>query len=123
MADDSIDIGLGPDAPDEKKSNWGPAAQGKDCLLLFRFISPKKHCKFLVGVCKETSGMVFRQEQLWPDRKGEHEDLVQGGTAFVYRFHDAAELTLGFQGAHRKESFEIDGLRNLNVWRAGSAAF
>lgn len=55
-------------------------------------------------------------------RNGEHEDVVSGDISLVYELTDTAALTAGFQGAHRKESFE-DGLRNLNVWVGGRMMF
>jgi len=56
------------------------------------------------------------------ERKGEHEDVVSGDISLVYELTDTAALTAGFQGAHRKESFE-EGLRNLNVWFGGRILF
>ena len=56
------------------------------------------------------------------ERDGEHEDVVSGDISLVYELTDAAALTTGFQGAHRKESFE-EGLRNLNVWFGGRILF
>jgi hypothetical protein len=56
------------------------------------------------------------------ERKGEHENIVQGDIAVRYWMTEAFQMTAGFQGAHRKESFE-DGLKNLNAWLGAKLAF
>ncbi len=56
------------------------------------------------------------------ERNGEHEDIFSGDIGFIYELTNTAELTTGFQGAYRKESFE-EGLRNLNVWFGGRFLF
>ena len=52
-------------------------------------------------------------------RNGQHEDILQGDIALVYQLTHAVDLTMGFQGAHRKESFE-EGLRVYNGWVGGT---
>ena len=56
------------------------------------------------------------------ERNGEHEQVVVGDIGLLYELTEAIELTAGFQGAYRKESFE-DGLRNLNAWVGGQVVF
>jgi len=56
------------------------------------------------------------------ERKGEHENIVQGDIAARYQVNEALQVTAGFQGAHRKESFE-KGLKNLNTWLGAKFAF
>ena len=56
------------------------------------------------------------------ERKGEHENIVQGDIAARYQVNEAFQVTAGFQGAHRKESFE-KGLKNLNTWLGAKFAF
>ncbi|MEO8326609.1 MAG: hypothetical protein ABI618_12210 [Nitrospirota bacterium] len=56
------------------------------------------------------------------ERKGQHENVVQGDIAVRYHVNDILQLTGGFQGAHRKESFE-KGLKNLNTWLGAKWAF
>lgn len=56
------------------------------------------------------------------ERKGQHENVVQGDIAVRYQVNDLLQLTGGFQGAHRKESFE-KGLNNLNTWLGAKWAF
>jgi len=55
-------------------------------------------------------------------RNGEHEDIVQGDIALRYQVTEAASVTAGFQGAHRKESFE-EALQNFNGWVGGQVVF
>ena len=55
-------------------------------------------------------------------RNGQHEDIVQGDIALIYQLSHAVDVTAGFQGAHRKESFE-DGLRVFNGWLGGRMLF
>ena len=55
-------------------------------------------------------------------RNGQHEDIVQGDIALVYKLTHAVDVTVGFQGAHRKESFE-EGLRVFNGWVGGRVLF
>ena len=55
-------------------------------------------------------------------RNGQHEDILQGDIALIYRLTCCVNVTAGFQGAHRKESFE-DGLRVLNGWVGGRMRF
>jgi hypothetical protein len=40
----------------------------------------------------------------------------------VYKLNETLELTAGFQGSYRKESFE-DSLVNLNAWLGVRASF
>ncbi|MDJ0848508.1 MAG: hypothetical protein QNK04_09030 [Myxococcota bacterium] len=56
------------------------------------------------------------------ERNGEHEDQFQGDIAFLYDLTEIFDLAVGFQGVHRKESFE-DGLRNINAWLGVRATF
>ncbi len=56
------------------------------------------------------------------ERNGENEQVVQGDIALVYELTEAFDLTVGFQGAYRKESFE-EGARNLNAWVGGQVVF
>jgi len=56
------------------------------------------------------------------ERKGEHENIIQGDIAVRYRVNDTLQVTYGFQGAHRKESFE-EGLKNLNTWLGAKLTF
>ena len=56
------------------------------------------------------------------ERKGQHENIVQGDLALRYRVAQAFQVTAGFQGAHRKESFE-EGLKNLNGWLGAKMDF
>jgi hypothetical protein len=56
------------------------------------------------------------------ERKGEHENQVQGDIELLYELTDAIDLNAGFQGVYRKESFE-DGLRNLNAWLGFQVSF
>lgn len=55
-------------------------------------------------------------------RNGQHEDIVQGDIALVYELTHSVDLTAGFQGAYRKESFE-DGLQVINGWIGGRVLF
>ena len=56
------------------------------------------------------------------ERKGQHENVIQGDIAVRYQVNQAFQMTAGFQGAHRKESFE-EGLKNLNTWLGAKLAF
>lgn len=56
------------------------------------------------------------------ERKGQHENVIQGDIVSRYRVNEGLQLTAGFQGAHRKESFE-KGLKNLNTWLGAKLAF
>lgn len=56
------------------------------------------------------------------ERKGEHETIVQGDIAIRYRVTQAFQMAAGFQGAHRKESFE-EGLDNFNTWLGAKVSF
>lgn len=56
------------------------------------------------------------------ERKGEAENSVQGDVLLIYEFTDALDLTAGFQGVYRKETFE-NSLRNLNAWLGVRASF
>jgi len=56
------------------------------------------------------------------ERNGEHENQVQGDIELSYELTDAIELIAGFQGVHRKESFE-DALGNLNAWLGLQVSF
>jgi hypothetical protein len=56
------------------------------------------------------------------ERKGEHENIVQGDIAIRYQVNETFQVTAGFQGAHRKESFE-EGLKNLNTWLGAKLVF
>ena len=56
-------------------------------------------------------------------RNGQHEDIVQGDIQLRYHLTKTTDLMVGFQGAHRKESFEADGLKNLNTWFGGEMVY
>ncbi|MDH4193610.1 MAG: hypothetical protein OEY80_13035 [Nitrospirota bacterium] len=56
------------------------------------------------------------------ERKGQHENVIQGDIAARYRVNEVLQVTAGFQGSHRKESFEA-GLKNLNTWLGAKLAF
>lgn len=56
------------------------------------------------------------------ERKGQHENVIQGDIGVRYHVNDNLQVTAGFQGAHRKESFEA-GLKNLNTWMGAQLAF
>jgi len=56
------------------------------------------------------------------ERNGQHENVIQGDIAARYRVNKTLQLTAGFQGSHRKESFE-EGLNNLNTWLGAKLAF
>ncbi|MEO8324734.1 MAG: hypothetical protein ABI618_02720 [Nitrospirota bacterium] len=56
------------------------------------------------------------------ERKGQHENVIQGDIAFRYQVNNMLQVTAGFQGSRRKESFE-EGLNNLNTWLGGKWAF
>ena len=56
------------------------------------------------------------------ERKGQHENVIQGDIAVRYRVNEVLQVTAGFQGSHRKESFET-GLKNLNSWLGAKLAF
>jgi len=56
------------------------------------------------------------------ERKGQHENVVQGDIGVRYHVNDTLQVTTGFQGSHRKESFEA-GLKNLNTWLGAKLAF
>lgn len=56
------------------------------------------------------------------ERNGEHENIIQGDIGLRYRVNEAFHLTAGFQGAHRKESFE-QGLKNFNTWIGAKLVF
>ncbi len=101
-------------------------AEGRKQALLKDDISYFNHfvtAELIIDVMKELSlEMVIDYERngfttgiVDDERNGEHEDVVSGDISLVYELTDTVELTAGFQGAHRKESFE-DGLRNLNGW-------
>ncbi len=48
-------------------------------------------------------------------RRGEYEDIVQGEIALFYNLTARLSLTAEFQGVHRKESFEDQGLTSYNA--------
>ena len=48
-------------------------------------------------------------------RRGEYEDVVQGEIALFYHLTPHLTLKAEFQGAHRKESFEPEGLTSYNT--------
>lgn len=56
------------------------------------------------------------------ERKGQHENVIQGDIASRYSVNEVLQLTAGFQGSHRKESFE-KRLKNLNTWLGAKLAF
>ena len=56
------------------------------------------------------------------ERNGEHENIIQGDIALWYRVNETFHCTAGFQGAHRKESFE-EGLKNFNTWLGAKLVF
>lgn len=56
------------------------------------------------------------------ERKGQHENILQGDIVVRYQASEDVQITSGFQGAHRKESFE-EGLKILNVWLGAKLAF
>jgi hypothetical protein len=56
------------------------------------------------------------------ERKGQHENLVQGDMVTRYQITKAFQMTAGLQGAYRKESFE-DGLKNYNLWVGAKMVF
>ena len=56
------------------------------------------------------------------ERKGQHENVVQGDIEFQYRVNENLQMTAGIQGAYRKESFE-ERLTNLNTWLGAKLAF
>ena len=56
------------------------------------------------------------------ERKGQYENVIQGDIAARYRVNEVLQVTAGFQGSHRKESFEA-GLKNLNTWLGAKLAF
>ena len=56
------------------------------------------------------------------ERKGEHENIIQGDIVMRYQANETIQITGGFQGAHRKESFE-EGLKNFNAWLGAKLAF
>ncbi|MGI9589725.1 MAG: hypothetical protein ACR2P8_00040 [Myxococcota bacterium] len=56
----------------------------------------------------------FTTDIVGDERNGEHENQFQGDIELIYELTDAVDLTAGFQGVYRKESFE-DALRNLNT--------
>jgi hypothetical protein len=56
------------------------------------------------------------------ERKGQHENLVQGDIATRYQVTEAIQMTAGFQAAYRKESFE-DKLTNYNIWVGAKMVF
>ena len=78
--------------------------------------------------CLSLETAVHYERNIWTTgivgdpRNGQHEDIVQGDIALVYQLTQAVDVTAGFQGAHRKESFE-DGLRVLNGWLGGRMLF
>ena len=59
---------------------------------------------------------------LGDERKGQHENVIQGDIAARYRVNEVLQVTAGFQGSHRKESFE-EGFNNLNTWLGAKLAF
>jgi len=56
------------------------------------------------------------------ERKGQHENIVQGDILTTYKVTDALGLQAGFQAAYRKESFE-DRLKNYNIWVGAKTVF
>ncbi len=40
------------------------------------------------------------------ERRGQHENVIQGDIAVRYQVNETLQVTTGFQVAHRKESFE-----------------
>jgi len=56
------------------------------------------------------------------ERRGQHENVVQGDIGLRYQVNNILQVTGGFQGAHRKESFEA-GLKNFNSWLGAKLAF
>jgi hypothetical protein len=72
------------------------------------------------GVHYEFNGWTTGIEE--DERKGEHENLVQGDIGTRYQITEAIQMTAGFQAAYRKESFE-DKLTNYNIWVGGKMVF
>ena len=78
--------------------------------------------------CLSLATAVHYERNIWTTgivgdpRNGQHEDIVQGDIELIYQLTHAVNVTAGFQGAHRKESFE-DGLRVLNGWVGGRMRF
>ena len=78
--------------------------------------------------CLRLETAVHYERNIWTTgivgdpRNGQHEDILQGDIALVYTLTHSVDVTAGFQGAHRKESFE-DGLRVLNGWVGGRMIF
>ncbi len=56
------------------------------------------------------------------ERRGEAENSVQGDVSLRYELTEIVDLTAGFQGVYRKETFE-GSLRNLNVVLGFRASF
>ena len=78
--------------------------------------------------CLRLETAVHYERNIWTTgivgdpRNGQHEDILQGDIALVYELTHVVDVTAGFQGAHRKESFE-DGLRVFNGWVGGRMLF
>jgi len=73
-----------------------------------------------LGVHYEFNGWTTGIEE--DERKGEHENLVQGDIATRYQVTESIQMTAGFQAAYRKESFE-DKLTNYNIWVGAKMVF
>jgi hypothetical protein len=56
------------------------------------------------------------------ERKGQHENIAQGDIVTRYQATQAIQMTVGFQAAYRKESFE-DKLTNYNIWVGAKTVF
>ncbi|MDR4493954.1 MAG: hypothetical protein R3B74_05970 [Nitrospirales bacterium] len=56
------------------------------------------------------------------ERQGEHENVLQGDIALRHQVNESFQVTAGFQGAYRKESFE-EGLKNFNTWVGAKLVF
>lgn len=97
-----------------------------DISYINHFVTMELDIELMENFTLETG--VHYERNIWTTdivgdpRNGQHEDIVQGDIALVYQLTPAVDVTAGFQGAHRKESFE-DGLRVLNGWVGGKVDF
>ncbi len=56
------------------------------------------------------------------ERNGQHENVVQGDIIVRYQVNQAFQMTVGYQEALRKESFE-KGLNNRSLWLGAKLVF
>jgi len=57
------------------------------------------------------------------ERNGAHENVYQGEIMIAYRVSETVKAYTGMQYSNRKESFEVDAAKNLNIGLGVTASF